>query len=391
MLTNAHPVINHRADLFTMLAVAEGFGTPGRPGLPYFDSAGKATIGYGFNMEDRNVARLVLAQMGILAGKTDSQVLQIESDLRTAINAGRGGPLALEASLDAFAQTHGVAGGKFQLTDDPPGFGQGKQIFDQILVGVPNGSITGIPGSQIGVEGKEARLNNNLNLQNAADMDTKEYVALMSLFYNAESLVKAGSKLATAVINDQRAEAWYQIRYQSDADGQHTGRRITESNLFGLYDHPELGVQEAEAKEVLRMYTAHRDQIRTYESQHAQDYPIGGTASIDFQLIGARTPLIQTYAQGHTINGDVLVGQDAVIPGDQGLAGTAQNDLIFGENGHDTLKGEAGDDVLLGGAGTDQLTGGTGNDYVDGGAGYDTYVVNVAGGRKRIGLQCCAA
>lgn len=36
MLTNTHSVSNHRVDLFSMLAVAEGFGTPGRPGLPYF-------------------------------------------------------------------------------------------------------------------------------------------------------------------------------------------------------------------------------------------------------------------------------------------------------------------------------------------------------------------
>jgi len=43
------------------------------------------------------------------------------------------------------------------------------------LGGVSNGSITGIPGSQIGVEGKETRLNNILQIQNLADMDTKEY------------------------------------------------------------------------------------------------------------------------------------------------------------------------------------------------------------------------
>jgi len=102
-----------------VLVVTEGFGTPGRPGLPYFDSVGKVTIGYGFNLEDGNEARLVLAQLSMLAGKSDSQVLQIESDLSTAINLGRSGPLALEASLHAFAQSHGVA--KFKLTDDPQG------------------------------------------------------------------------------------------------------------------------------------------------------------------------------------------------------------------------------------------------------------------------------
>ncbi len=56
----------------------------------------------------------------------------------------------------------------------------------------------------------------------------------MSFFYNAESLVGSGSKLATAVINDDWAEAWYQIRCGSNADGQHPSRRIDESKLFGL-------------------------------------------------------------------------------------------------------------------------------------------------------------
>ncbi len=87
MLTNTHSVTNHRVDVFSMLALAEGSGEPGRPGLPYFDKARppRATIGYGFNLEDRNVARLVLAQLGILAGKSDSQVLQIENDFRSAM------------------------------------------------------------------------------------------------------------------------------------------------------------------------------------------------------------------------------------------------------------------------------------------------------------------
>ena len=63
MITSTHSVTNYRADLFPLLASSEGFGKPAnRPGLPYFDSVGKATIGYGFNIEDGNVARLVLTR-----------------------------------------------------------------------------------------------------------------------------------------------------------------------------------------------------------------------------------------------------------------------------------------------------------------------------------------
>ncbi len=34
MLTNTHSITNHRVDLFSMLAVAEGFGTPGYFAFP---------------------------------------------------------------------------------------------------------------------------------------------------------------------------------------------------------------------------------------------------------------------------------------------------------------------------------------------------------------------
>lgn len=220
----------------------------------------------------------------------------------------------------------------------------------------------------------------------------------MSLFYNTESLVKAGSKLATAVINGERAEAWYEIRYQSDADGQHTGRRVDESNLFGLYDHPESGIQDAEAKEVLQMYTAHREQIRNYEANHAQDFPAGGTTGIDFQMIGAKTPLLQTYAQfagAPSIDGEVLVGSDSKqdtfdlqpvsIPGVPAYHfDLSKNDLMVGEGGHDFLRGRGGADVLHGGAGDDRLVGDTGNDFLFGGAGFDTYVYSTGDGVDRI-------
>ena len=233
--------------------------------------------------------------------------------------------------------------------------------------------------------------------------DSDERVALVSLAYNGVVGFKADGSfksplLRQAIIDDQRAEAWYEIRYQSDADGQHTGRRIDESNLFGLYDHPELGVQEAEAKEVLQMYTAHREQIRTYESQHAQDYPTGGTTSIDFQLIGAKTPLIQAYAQfagAPSIDGEVLVGSDlqrdtfdlqpVSIPGVPAhIFDLSKSDLLLGEGGDDFLRGRGGDDVLYGGAGDDRLVGDAGNDYLFGGAGFDTYVYATGDGHDRI-------
>ena len=387
MSITPHPIADYKAALFVQIRNSEGFGLRNRPGLPYLDTAtpSRATIGYGFNIEDGNAARLVLARLGLFAGKTDADVLRIEGEFRTAIRTGHGSHSALEASLDAFAVSHGVAGGKFRLSET-----QGEAIFNQILTGVPAGVLTGIGGSTINVEGKQERLNRNIDNTfdsttgwSRLDINSKEYEALMSLFYNTESLVAKGSNLANAVIQGERVEAWYEIRYGSNADGQHAPRRIDESNLFSLYDNPGQGVGEAEAKEVLRMYTAHRPEIQAYESQFSTQFAPGGTVTIQFQLIGAETTMIALYAEGRTIDGEVLVGQDEVLPGDR-LSGTTLNDLMFGEKGHDILKGEAGNDVLLGGDGTDQLTGGTGNDYLDGGAGYDTYIYRINDGQDTI-------
>jgi VCBS repeat-containing protein len=57
------------------------------------------------------------------------------------------------------------------------------------------------------------------------------------------------------------------------------------------------------------------------------------------------------------------------------IAGTAQNDSIFGDNGNDFINGGAGDDQIDGGNGSDTLTGGAGNDVIDGGNGQDTVVL----------------
>ena len=173
--------------------------------------------------------------------------------------------------------------------------------------------------------------------------ESRERAALASLAYNNASAL-LGPKLIAAIQTDNRAEAWYQIRYASNGGASQSdgiaNRRIAESTLFGLYDNSGLGVGEAEAKEVLRMYTIHRPDIQTYESDFRTIFPSGGVNAIQSQLTAAKSPLIATYALGHTIDGEVLVGQDADIPGDK-LVGTTQNDLLFGEKGHDELKGGA--------------------------------------------------
>ena len=257
---------------------------------------------------------------------------------------------------------------------------------------------------------KESQLIHDLTAggMSASDLNTfsgtREYAALVSLKFNGISPVvrdKDGvylrnTKMLDAILDGNRAEAWYEIRYNSNGNDL-TGlakRRFFEADTFGLYraGASSSTIPDAEAKDVFRMYTSHREAIQAYELKYAAQI---AAANNDYLLVAdqveawaqdsqiARQYLIATYSEGRTIDGEVLVGQDAVLPGDR-LDGTTLNDLIFGEQGHDILKGEAGGDVILGGAGTDQLTGGVGNDYLDGGAGYDTYIYRINDGQDTI-------
>ena len=80
----------------------------------------------------------------------------------------------------------------------------------------------------------------------------------------------------------------------------------------------------------------------------------GGNDVIDAAYLGDAT-------------GDVVDGNDAILPGD-----TGNDDLIYGGNGRDTIVAGDGDDRAFGDSGNDALFGGAGNDALFGGSGNDT-------------------
>ncbi|MBZ0093916.1 MAG: hypothetical protein K8H75_00860, partial [Sulfuricella sp.] len=195
---------------------------------------------------------------------------------------------------------------------------------------------------------------------------TKERAALVSLAYNTPGLLGIG--LARALVDDNRAEAWYQIRYQSnggDSKGQGiANRRYRESDMFGLYDNAPLG--ESEARQVYRMYTQHSDPMINYDALY------GGSASLETSLNPAAQLLINTYAPGKSFsNLNIWVGESTGST----LTGVSTNaNLMIGDAGSDTLTGGSGNDVLVGGSGKDTLIGAAGNDTLNGldGQGGDT-------------------
>jgi len=289
-------------------------------------------------------------------------------------------------------------------------------------------------------------------------LGTREFAALLSLKFNAISPVARDDngnylrnrKMLDAILQGNRAEAWFQIRYNSNGNDLPglAKRRFFEADTFGLYSAGASSstISDAEAKDVFRMYTSHRDAIIAYELKYAAQI---SKANLDFQLVAdpvatwvqdsqiAREYLITTYAQfagAPTIDGEVLVGSNIgnvdSVPGNDLLLGEARynnlhgqggndvlygnivgddlfgdagDDVLFGDSGDDTLQGDDGNDRLEGGQGKDRLVGGDGtdtlrggteadtliggtgdNDLLEGGAGFDTYLYTTGDGHDRI-------
>ena len=234
--------------------------------------------------------------------------------------------------------------------------------------------------------------------------NSKEMIALVSMEYNGVGLGSSPS-LLTAIKTNNRVKAWYEIRYNSNdndqPDNQEKGianRRVDESNIFGLYSSTDGKTPQSdnEAKNVIRFLENHRSNIQT-EIDHVRGLS-GSNANLnlkaddlDTQLESSKNLLINTYAQGTSIDGNIIVGQgigdipeafaDGLGNNSDHLTGTNKNDLILGERGDDTLIGGKGSDVLYGGEGDDTLIGGMAGpavgdapDYLDGGKGFDTYI-----------------
>ncbi|MDB9404800.1 hypothetical protein PN472_14700 [Microcystis aeruginosa CS-1036] len=222
-----------------------------------------------------------------------------------------------------------------------------------------------------------------------------EKVTLVSLNYNSVVSPKAliRPKLKNAIGSSNRAEAWYQIHYQSNGVKEKfkpgiAKRRFYEAELFGLYDST---FNEEDAKQIATMYTKYRNIILTYEEKweaqltegynkdFAKDINLSMEPTIDFwktkYLINVDIEELQIIYQGVlALSGDTGKTYDTdknekdLLIGDitdDKLNGGKGNDALVGNDGKDTLIGGEGDDLLVGGKGDDSLLGGLGNDTVD--------------------------
>ncbi len=394
----------------------------------YADDKGNVTIGIGFNIQDAVIRKLVYEQLDIqplsplalalekILKNNQPSYVPSQDNLSTP-EKDDPNSLALQDDLDAEMVRFLGAGARFELTDT-----QVDEIFSDIVADKQNDLLAIIP-SLVG------------------HTDSREWVALMSLMYNQDPsaklpLIKTGNHLVTAIANDDRAVAWFEIRYGSNGDNLPgvAKRRFWESQIFGLYDDPN-AVTVEEARDVLRMWTENRDPILAYEltygkspeepnPEDAGPYVDGGSQIDDANAEFNLEPLeqVETIAKAlsHARNilvadlssyglalistdfrpTDILVGSAAatnildvhkqVRPKDGGalvdFSGDARNarNIAVGGAKVDIINTGTGDDVLIGDAGDDTLQGGVGDDTLVGGLGHDTYIWNVGDGNDTI-------
>lgn len=403
--------------------------------LPYLDGGGLATIGIGTNIEDSNShMALVLQQLGIISSSdSNTTIISRVKDFKDIAKVNYATDLDLQNALNAEAKNYGVTIFKLsdiQMEDVVINILFGEKIFDEFTPAIEQRSLySDLDLWLFGV---------NLQYDISIPLDSLEHIALSSLAYNSrrepsviilgeqvEGFNLIGDKLRTALSDDDRAEAWYEIRYGSnrtDVPGV-AKRRYFESELFGLYDDgitTASDITQEDAEEIYRMYTNHQAKILSTEQLFGGGVGVNriDRANIEFKLFNesivgtdievlsienslkiaadkletiyvdsANNPNNNAVTSAEINALDIQINDDAggTLTGNKrngfvtGAGLMEKNDLLIGGAGDDILKGEGGNDVLQGNDGEDKLFGGLGNNYLAGGNGNDTYFIEGSG------------
>lgn len=385
-------------------------GTYGNPEKTHIhnDGANIPTIGYGFNLRNLDVtageyASIFQAVFGTLTqAQTDATQLLDAWRSHTPFNIVVSGTptLILLTDLDI------IAGGQGTSAVD-----EGRNLSANAMAALnaalsPLASLTlnetqatellhldlnGLPGV---LPSREATVTSLLGA-NAALSNSMERVALLSMSYQALSLI--GSGLRGAIADDKRALAWWEIRFNNQYVAAFETRRNAESNMFGLisevgkaavdlneyktamgllFEGTSLGLSPANPYDkttndthygVQKFMDAVDPAMDVLESAYARS-PTGQIIEVDIiqtDLANTNSINAKSAAGGkndtNTIN--LIFGGD----GDDTIHGLGGNDFLYGDGDKDHLYGDDGDDSLYGGAGSDVLNGGKGENYLDGG------------------------
>ena len=201
--------------------------------------------------------------------------------------------------------------------------------------------------------------------------DSRERLALISVTYNRGVGAMRGHALLDAIGNGDRAEAWYQLRYNCwGSNTQYEAglrkRRLVEAQVLGLYDDPA-NVGAEEARSVFRMVTQHRDDIEAVERRFGEtldgqagardlralanrDYPgvtgqFGQVPTLRESLEPARLALLAQLREDHPHLAEVLADDridTASIHVDPGPGERGDNPAMQGGQGMDVFLLEDG-------------------------------------------------
>lgn len=232
-------------------------------GLPYDDGLDIATIGIGIALQTKNKngtltvhtgnLALVLRKIGVFAASDASAPAnetapQKELRYQTIVNQfaqiiqAPANSLAIQGGLTNLRSALDVAVAQYITTLPSPTFflseAQAKEVKREYILGYTIG-----PFSDLGAQAKLDLMLDGLLAPAGQPIphDTREYKALMSLYFNNPAFI--GPKLRAALTAGDRAEAWYEIRYNSNVkdvavQAEIAKRRYYESAVFGLYDNP---------------------------------------------------------------------------------------------------------------------------------------------------------
>ena len=351
-----HKITNYTDELRDQIIEGEGFESK-----VYYNDGDTPTIGYGLALYDKTLGTKVstafsdIEKAGITISAEDNLLF---GQIETAMQATPRNDTTINNLVN-------------KLTLDLGDEATGQVVFSHTI-------------------GRyEEEVKNKIGDTDYAKLEgSKELIALVDIAYNGGSGL-LGSGLRHALAHDNRAEVWFQIRYDSNGGQSRinsgkgiANRRVAESDVFGLYDE----TPSAEGmKDIIRMARLHATEISDEESafpviaSSPSANPYAGDNGIEHQIQAAKDYLVAEFGKDVKIDGKVIVGNDSINDNsanrgrtninDIHLNGSSKNDLIFGENGDDTLRGKAGDDVLYGGDGKDKLYGGSGNDIYIAGTG----------------------
>lgn len=318
----------------------------------YFDSKNIPTIGIGMNLRSSSVRDAVFDE---ILGNNPPQ--NLATNLTTVLNStSYGSASQMQIALDnLMSQAHTNdpdIRNKFKFDNED----EVKNVFNVLApdfeTEIDNRIKTGIPKSD-------------------------ERIVLFSLAWNNASEL-LGPGLKAAIVANSRAEAWYEIRYNSNGD-QLNGiakRRYYEGDYFELYNDQN-SVNESEALSVGRMYTKYRTDFRSYDKKYGSqisaanaDYGTTIVKSLKENMAGSLDALIGKYQAPQELQ-EVLVdyvpkggsSETNNLNGDiNNEPADLQNDLLIGGEGNDTISGGKGQDFLVGEKGNDNHDGGEGED-----------------------------